>query len=419
MTAAEWSVQTGRSKGGWIRRAVLSRLERLEGGRLVLRDAHGEYGFGEASGADTLQVTMEVHDDALWRDVALRGVLGAGEAYAAGRWTTNDLVAAVRLFLRNRSILEALDGGWSRLSRPLLAAWHRLRSNTRAGSRRNIVAHYDLGNEFFQLFLDETMTYSSGIFPSEDADLRTASLTKYDRLIGKLGIESHHHVLEIGCGWGGFAVRAAGRTGCRVTAVTLSPSQASYAREVVGRLGLEDRVTILEQDYRDVEGVFDRLVSIEMIEAVGHDHLDEWVQVLSDRLAPDGRVAIQAITIADQHYERARRNVDFIKRHVFPGTFIPSVAAITGAVSRAGDLRLVHLEDIGPHYATTLARWRERFHANADAVRQQGFPESFARGWDYYLGYCEAGFRERFLGTAQMVLAKPADRNAPLLATFD
>jgi cyclopropane-fatty-acyl-phospholipid synthase len=278
----------------------------------------------------------------------------------------------------------------------------------------NIAAHYDLGNDFYALFLDRTMTYSSGLFESPDATLEEASLAKYDRICRKLTLSSRDHVLEIGTGWGGFALHAATNYGCRVTTTTISRAQQDFARERIRGAGLEGRVDVLLQDYRNLTGKYDKLVSIEMIEAVGHHYLNAFFNACSGLLKDDGEMLLQAITIRDQVFDRHKRSVDFIKRYIFPGSCIPSVAAISLAVARVTDLRLFHLEDITPHYARTLQAWRRKFFDNLEEVRKLGYPETFIRMWEYYLSYCEAGFAERYLGDAQMLFTKPLSRKEPL-----
>jgi cyclopropane-fatty-acyl-phospholipid synthase len=292
---------------------------------------------------------------------------------------------------------------------------HRARRNTVAGSRRNIKAHYDLGNEFYRLFLDDTLTYSCGIFEREESSLREASVAKYDRICRKLALSPADRVLEIGTGWGGFAIHAAAQCGCRVTTTTISDRQHELAAERIAAAGLADRITLLKTDYRDLTGTFDALVSIEMIEAVGHHFLDDFFRVCGRRLKPDGQMLLQAITIRDQVFDWHKRNVDFIKRYIFPGSCIPSIAAISDAVARATDLRMVHLEDITTHYATTLRRWRENFFANLDQVKALGFPDAFIRMWEFYLCYCEGGFAERYLGDVQVLFTKPMCRREPIL----
>ena len=389
---------------GFLRGKVLRRLEGITDGHLVIRDAGGSYEFGRRDAP--LTATVHVKDPAFYADVALGGSVGAGEAYILGRWEASDLPAALRILARNRAAMDSLETGLARLSAPLRRAAHALRRNTRGGSRRNIAAHYDLGNELFALFLDETLMYSCALFERPGMTLAEASIAKLDAVCRKLELRPEHHVLEIGTGWGGFAIHAAREYGCRVTTTTISPSQHRLASERVQAAGLADRVTVLLEDYRDLRGTYDRVVSIEMIEAIGHHQYPGFFSRAGQLLAPDGRMLLQSITIADRHYAAARDGVDFIKRYVFPGCTIPSVSALCTAMAAASDLRVVHLEDIGPHYATTLARWRERFLANAAAVRELGYPDTFIRLWEFYLAYCEAGFAERTLGDVQMVLTR-------------
>ncbi|HXW10427.1 MAG TPA: cyclopropane-fatty-acyl-phospholipid synthase family protein [Steroidobacteraceae bacterium] len=390
--------------GTVARRLVLSRMARLERGTLRIHEGDEVHSFtGAAAGA---AATLEVRDPAFYAELAYGGSVGAAESYMLGHWSTPDLTGLLRLLLVNRDALDSLEGGLARLSAPLRLLAHRLHANTRAGSRRNISAHYDLGNDFFELMLDETMMYSCALFERPEATLAEASRAKLDLVCRKLGLGPDHHVLEIGTGWGGFALHAASRFGCRVTTTTISRSQHERARERVRAAGLDDRITVLLQDYRDLRGRYDRLVSVEMIEAIGHRQFETFFRRCGDLLASDGRMLLQSITIADRHYERARDEVDFIKRYIFPGCCIPSVGALTNAMVDASDLRLVHLEDIGPHYATTLAAWRRNFHANLDRVRALGYPDTFVRMWEFYLCYCEAGFAERALGDVQMVLTR-------------
>jgi cyclopropane-fatty-acyl-phospholipid synthase len=285
--------------------------------------------------------------------------------------------------------------------------------NTRAGSRRNIQAHYDIGNDLFALFLDPTMTYSCAYYPDVSSTLEEAAVAKLDRVCRKLELSPGMHLLEIGTGWGSLAIHAASHYGCRVTTTTISREQYELARERIEALGLSDRVEVLNMDYRDLVGQYDRIVSIEMIEAVGHQYMDHYFSRCNSLLKPDGMMLIQAITMTDQHYEEALREVDFIKRYIFPGGFLPSVTAIASSLTRATQMRISHLEDIGLHYARTLDDWRKRFFQQLDAVRSQGYPESFIRLWDYYFCYCQGGFEERYLGTVQLLLtkadARPAD----------
>jgi cyclopropane-fatty-acyl-phospholipid synthase len=398
-----------------VRRRLHASLAALERGEIELREDGVARRFGRPDPALPLGGVLEVRSPRFFGRLALRGTLGAAESWMQGEWHSPDLAALVRILTRNPEAMALLDRGPARLAEPLARIGHWLRPNTRRGARRNIQAHYDLGNDFFAAFLDPTLTYSAGLFERPGATLEEASRAKYERLCRKLELGPDDHVLEIGTGWGGFCLHAASRTGCRVTSATLSPSQRTFAEQRVAEAGLADRVRIVERDYRELGGTYDKLVSIEMIEAVGHENLPTWFRVCADRLAPEGRAAIQAIVIRDQAYERARRTVDFIKRYVFPGGCLPSVGALVQAASRASDLRLVHLEDLTPHYGETLRRWRERFLANRAQIRALGYPETLLRTWEFYLGYCEAGFEERHIGVVQLVFERAAGRGRPLL----
>ena len=393
----------GQSGRGW-RRLLLSRLNALEG-VLRIREGGTEVELGRPA-PDGLAATLEVRRRRTWRRAVLGGSVGAAEAYADGDWDSDDLTALVRLFARNEDALGRLEGGLALLRAPLERAGHLLRRNTRQGSRRNIAAHYDLGNEFFQLMLDPTLTYSCAVFPRSDASLEEASTHKLDLLCRKLDLRPSDHLVEIGTGWGSMAIHAAQRYGCRVTTTTISQSQHQLATERVRQAGLQERVTVLLRDYRDLEGRYDKLVSVEMIEAVGAEYYPAFFARCASLLVPGGRAAIQAITMTDQKYDRARREVDFVKRHVFPGSCIPSVTALLAAATEASDLRLTHLEDFTHHYARTLAAWRRNLDLRREEAERFGDPW-FRRMWRYYLCYCEGGFLERYTGLVQMVMVRP------------
>ncbi|MBC7802456.1 MAG: class I SAM-dependent methyltransferase [Candidatus Parcubacteria bacterium] len=388
---------------GLARRVVFARLAGLEQGTLLLREGAETIRFG--NGAP--EVEIEVRNPAFYAEIAFGGSVGAGESYMLGHWAAQDLTALVRLLLRNRGVLDGMEGGLAQFAAPLRVVAHWLHRNTRAGSRRNISAHYDIGNDFYRLFLDDTMMYSCALFEHPGMTLEQAQTAKLDAICRKLALGPQDHVLEIGTGWGGFALHAASRYGCRVTTTTISPSQHAFAIERVRAAGLGDRITLLLRDYRDLEGSYDKLASIEMIEAVGHQYYGEYFSRCDALLKPGGRMLLQAITIADQHYERARGEVDFIKRYIFPGCCIPSVTALAQAMTAASSLRMVQLEDIGLHYATTLRLWRANFQANSGRLHVLGLPASFLRMWEFYLCYCEGGFAERALGDVQFLLEKP------------
>lgn len=391
-----------------LRARLVARLASFSHGQIVLRDALGRVELGAPS---DLKVRIEVLDPAFYRALAAQGTVGAGEAYIHGLWNCSDLVALVRLLLRNRDLLDGMERGFARLGGHALRAWHALNRNTRSGSRRNIAAHYDLGNAFFRLFLSRDLMYSSAYWAEGD-DLEAASTRKLELICRKLDLNPGDHVVEIGTGWGGFALHAARNYGCRVTTTTISREQHALASERIAQAGLADRVQVLLKDYRDLEGTYDKLISIEMIEAVGAEYLDGYFAKIGALLKPDGLALLQAITIEDHRYAQALKSVDFIKRFIFPGSFIPSIHAMLAAKTRASDLGLVALEDFGDSYARTLHAWRVRFVEHLREVRAQGFDEAFMRMWDFYLAYCEGGFRERSIGVAHLVLAKPGWRQS-------
>ncbi len=391
-----------------------NQLKKIQHGRLRLIDHEVEYVFGKITPEGPFDVTIQVLNSRFYSDVVLAGTLGSGEAYINGHWQCDNLTDLVRLMVFNRDLMNDVDSGWSRVSAPLFKFVHWLNRNDKSGSQRNIAAHYDLGNEFFALFLDETMAYSCGIFPNQHASLFQASTAKFDAVCSKLDLKPGQRLLEIGTGWGGLAIHAAKHYGCHVTTTTISREQYEFSKERIARAGVSDQVTLLLEDYRDLKGKYDALASIEMIEAVGHEYLDTYFRQCSQLLNPNGAMLLQAISIQDQFYNQARRSVDFIKRFIFPGSFIPSVGVILASVARVTDMKVYHLEDIGPHYARTLKLWRERFAARLEEVRSLGYPDTFIRMWEFYLSYCEGGFEERQLGNVQMLLTKPRSRRAAI-----
>jgi cyclopropane-fatty-acyl-phospholipid synthase len=376
---------------------------------LTIHEGGATFAFGRPDPEEP-NVELWVDDPAFYADTVFGGSVGLAEAYMKGFWHTSDLTGLLWLGQRNQGLVEGLDGGWSwpaKVARGMLLHLHR---NTPQGSRRNIHAHYDLGNEFFQLFLDPTMMYSCALFDRPGMTLEEASTAKNDRICRKLHLGQDDHLLEIGTGWGGFAVHAATHYGCRVTTTTISDAQFELAGQRIAAAGLSDRITLLKQDYRTLDGTFDKLVSIEMIEAVGHRFYADYFAACSRLLADDGRMLLQAITIDDRQYDRARREVDFIQRYIFPGGCLPSVATICECLKKHTDFRLVHHEDLTEFYPPTLRAWHDALMAQRETVRKMGFPDSFLRMWEFYFRYCEVGFLERWIGTVQMVFAKPGCR---------
>ncbi len=390
------------------RRLVLKNLAAIKQGHLIFIDREERFEFG-TPGYELTTTFRVLHPD-FYRRVAFGGTIAAGETYMDGLWSCSDLSALVRIMVRDQGAQQQLESGLVSITAPLQRLLHRLNDNTRSGSRRNIAAHYDLGNDFYKLFLDPTMAYSCGIFQQADSTLEEASRAKFDLICRKLELAPGMKVLEIGTGWGGFSIYAAQHYGCHITTTTISRQQHDYAAEQIAAAGLTGQITLLLQDYRDLTGQYDRLVSIEMIEAVGHRHLPTYFRVCADRLKEDGAALIQAITMPDHQYARYLDSPDFINRYIFPGSCCPSLHAIFDAVANSSDLFLNHLEDFSPHYARTLREWRHAFYDNLKKVREMGFDDRFIRMWEYYLCYCEGGFAERFTGLAQLLFCKPGCR---------
>ncbi len=392
----------------WQRAAlntVIQLAQQLVHGHLTLIDQGERYEFGNAD--DTLRATVVVRHPSFYTRMLRGGAVGAGEAYMEGVWDTPDLYSVIRVLARNAAVFEHMEFSWGRTANVARRVLHFLRRNSVSGARQNIHAHYDLGNDFFRLWLDSRMMYSSAIYPRPDASLEEAAEHKLWTVCHKLQLKPEDHLLEIGTGWGGMAIHAAKHFGCRVTTTTISEEQYALAAERVRQAGLEDRISVVLQDYRTLEGQYDKLVSIEMIEAVGDDYLDTYFEKCSRLLKADGVMVLQAITTPDHAYHINKDSIDFVKRYIFPGGQVPSMARMMECVRKVTDLRLEHCEDFGRHYARTLLHWREGFHRQLEEVRRQGYPERFIRMWDYYLNYCAGGFAERRIGVAHLVLSKP------------
>jgi cyclopropane-fatty-acyl-phospholipid synthase len=392
------------------RRIVLSRLETLQAGQIVVCEGDEYRAFGQVTEDLPLSVQLRVLDPKFYSDIAFGGSIGAGEAYMRGYWTCNELSDLLRILIRNQDVLEKMDSGLAVLTSPLQKFFHLLNRNTRSGSRKNIAAHYDLGNDFYQLWLDPKMMYSCAYFDTPETSLEDAATEKLDRICRKLNLSAGDSVMEIGTGWGGFAIHAARHYGCHVTTTTISREQYEYAKRAVSDAGLEDKITLLLKDYRDLEGQFDKLVSIEMIEAVGHEFHSTYFKKCCELLKPEGQMLLQAITIADQRYDQYKTDVDFIKRYIFPGGCLTSVTDMSRTMTGHTDMRVIHLEDIGPHYATTLRHWHDRFFDGIDKVRELGYSDAFLRMWQFYLCYCESAFIERAIGNVQLLIMRPGAR---------
>ncbi len=402
----------------FFRKAFLDKLAKLENAVLIISDALGEYVLG-SEGIDGLSARIDVLDIGFYQQIALGGSIGAAESYMAQAWQADDLCHVIQVLVRNRDLLDSLEGGLATLANQLLKIWHFANRNSQQGSKKNVAAHYDLGNDLFDLFLDQHGMYSSATYYQSDLSLEDASTAKLERICQKLDLKPDDHVLEIGTGWGGFATYAASRYGCKITTTTISKQQFEAAQQRIAEAGVADRVTVLMKDYRELQGSYDKLVSIEMIEAVGHHYLDTYLKHCATLLKPEGLGLIQAITIEDRYYHQALKSVDFIKRYIFPGSFIPCVSVIIESASRCTDLRLINLEDQGESYALTLNSWRKRFMAALNQVRALGYNEEFIRMWEFYLCYCEGGFREKSISNVQLLFAKPGNRRQQWLPVYE
>ncbi len=397
------------------RKIVLKSLSAIQNGRITLHEGTNVHHFGKSTEHCSLQVDIRILHPDVYIDVTCGGTIGAGEAYIKGLWSCNNLTHLIRIFVINRNMMLNMDKRLTRLSMPFCKLLHWLNRNSKAGSSRNIKAHYDIGNDFFRLFLDETLMYSSAIYPHEQATLKEASEHKLTMACKKLNLQADDHLLEIGTGWGSLAIHAAREYGCQVTTTTISEQQYTLAKQRVAEAGLSDQVTVIMQDYRDLHGQYDKLVSIEMIEAVGYQHFDTFFRQCSKLLKPTGLMLLQTIIIADELYENAKKSVDFIQRYIFPGGCLPAMHILTSSAAKTGDLRILHVDEFGEHYARTLRDWYEQFMQKLAQVKKLGYPETFVRMWEYYLCYCEGGFVERSLGVTQILLAKPLNRREPLL----
>lgn len=403
------------TKPGFYQNAVYSQLKSMNLGKLTLILPDGQHmNFGHSD--DQIFATIKINDISIFKKIFLYGDIGFGEAYVDGMWETPNITDVIAWVILNVENAPGVSGSKSKsFALNVLRFFNKFsqnkRANTMTGSRKNISEHYDLNNDFFSVFLDKTMTYSAAIFNREGMDLEEAQIEKYDRLCRKLHLKETDHVLEIGSGWGGNAIYMAQQYGCKVTSLTLSVEQQKFAMEKVAQAGLTERIQIIVQDYRTVSGNFDKIVSIEMLEAVGHDFLEGYFKKCNSLLKKDGILALQVIVCPDSRYDSLRSGVDWIQKHIFPGSLLPSVGAINSAVNRTGDLTLVDLRELGLHYAHTLKLWLERFNQGLPQVKSLGFDERFIRKWTYYLCYCEAAFKMRNINVIQMVYTRPNNTN--------
>ena len=409
----------GKSKTNyrWIDRlakdVVTAIFSSIESGRLLVTEDGQTQVFGQAKDDTDLVAHINVNEPWAYRQVLLNGSVGSGEAYMMRGWTSPEPLEVVRIFVRNRHCLYKMDKRITKLKGLMCWLFHRTNQNTLGGSKSNISAHYDLSNEFFGLFLDAKRMYSAAVFQRQDTTLEEAAEKKLQQVCEALRLSPADHLLEIGTGWGGLAIYAAKHFGCRVTTTTISNEQYEYTKKLVADEGLTNQVTVLCEDYRNLTGSFDKLVSIEMIEAVGHKFYAQFFNSCSNLLKRNGLMLIQAITITDQNYYKAKRSVDFIQRYIFPGGALPSIEVISSHLRKDTDMQMVGLTDITQDYARTLSEWRARFWQNIEAVRKLGFDDIFERMWDFYFVYCQGGFMERSIGTVQMLMAKPDARDIP------
>ena len=392
-----------------FRNRLHAQFEKIKHGCIVLNENNKKIVFGNKN--DVLKTEATIFSNEFYILAGSGGEVGVAEAYAAGYWDAEDMVKLIQIVIKNQEIQEALDGGMAKLISPFNRLIHRYRKNTMSGSKNNIVAHYDLSNDFFQKWLDRSMTYSCAVFEPKEISLYDASIEKLDRICRKLELKPSDHVVEIGTGWGSFAVHAVRNYGCSVTTTTISEEQFDYVSQLIEEEKLSDKITLLKNDYRDLSGQFDKLVSIEMIEAVGYNYIRKFFQVCSNLLKPDGLMAFQGITYHEQGFENHLNSVDFIKKYIFPGSNLISVNHVLSTIKESTDLSMVHLEDITKHYAKTLRLWRKKYMSVLPSIKGMGFSDEFLRIWEYYFIYCEAGFRERYIGDVQIVMAKPEKKD--------
>ena len=396
-----------RSSSSWLTSLLYNMLEKLEYGQLTIQEKGKIRTFGNDN---SLRAHVTINDSRAYRKIVFGGSIGAGEAYIDKLWDVDNLTALVRIMVLNMSLLDRMERGLAWLNRPVDIIKHLLNSNNKKGAKRNILAHYDLGNDMYSAFLDPTMMYSSAIYPSKESNLVDAQRNKLDVICKKLGLKPTDTVVEIGSGWGGFAIHAAQNYGCHVTTTTISDAQYAEARRRIKILGLTDKITLVQKDYRELTGKFDKLVSIEMIEAVGHKYIPEFFKRCERLLKPDGKMLIQAITIADQKYAQYARSVDFIQRYIFPGGCVPSNARMLQVISENTDMVVRQIDDFGFDYARTIKDWRNRFNSSYEYLLKKGYDETFKRLWEFYLCYCEGGFLERSISVVHQVATRPRNR---------
>ena len=392
-----------------FKNGLKKKLSHLNVGCINVKDGDDKFSFGDID--SELQVNVQVHSQEFYVMTGSGGAMGIAEAYILGYWTSDDVVMLMRIILKNRSILLSLNNGFAKILNPINKLIHRSRQNTLKGSKENILAHYDLSNDFYKLWLDPTMTYSCAYFKDTNTTLENASIEKLDRMCRKLKLSEEDNILEVGTGWGSFSIHAAKNYGCSITTTTISDAQYEYAKARVVEEGLESKINVINKDYRKLDGQYDKIVSIEMIEAVGYEYISEYFKKLSSLLKPDGLMALQGITYNDQNFDTYKDSVDFIKKYIFPGSCLISISQIIDVIKNKTDLSMIDMEDITRHYAETLNRWRKNFMSVLPEVKEMGYSKAFINMWEFYFLYCEAGFLERNIGDVQLVFAKSGARD--------
>ena len=391
------------------KKIIHQRLSQIKDAHIIIKDGKSINKFGKPG---NLSAKINILDIVFYKNIILGGTIGASESFIRGEWSSPNLTNVIRVLARNTEAQDKLENLFTLLSQPFLKVMHKLNENSVRGSKKNISRHYDLSNDFFSLFLDKNMMYSSAIYKSRKTSLEDASTNKLDVICKKLNLKKTDHVIEIGTGWGGFAIYAAKNYGCKVTTTTISIEQYKFAKQKIKEAGLGKKIKVLLKDYRLLKGQYDKLVSIEMIEAVGYQFYDEYFKIISQLLKNDGEALIQAITIKDQRYSKAIQSVDFIQKYIFPGSCIPSITAIQNSLTSSTDLVINDIRDIGHHYARTLADWRKRFLKNKQEIRKLGFDDKFLRMWLFYFAYCEGGFEEKVISDIHLHITKPGYRNS-------
>ena len=391
------------------KKIIHQRLSQIKDAHIIIKDGKSINKFGKPG---NLSAKINILDTVFYKTIILGGTIGASESFIRGEWSSPNLTNVIRVLARNTEAQDKLENLFTLLSQPFLKVMHKLNENSVRGSKKNISRHYDLSNDFFNLFLDKNMMYSSAIYKSRKTSLEDASANKLDVICKKLNLKKTDHVIEIGTGWGGFAIYAAKNYSCQVTTTTISIEQYKFAKQKIKEAGLGKKIKVLLKDYRLLKGQYDKLVSIEMIEAVGYQFYDEYFKIISQLLKNDGEALIQAITIKDQRYSKAIQSVDFIQKYIFPGSCIPSITAIQNSLTSSTDLVINDIRDIGHHYARTLADWRKRFLKNKQEIRKLGFDDKFLRMWLFYFAYCEGGFEEKVISDIHLHITKPGYRNS-------